>query len=134
VEFVSTIENLEVQPDQAARVVLDERTGTIVVGEQVRVSKVAISHGNLTIKIEDTSKASQPAPLSGGQTVVVPSALMSVEEIGGKSSRVTVFDSGVSIGDMVKALNAIGVKPRDLITIFQTLKSAGALRARLEII
>lgn len=134
VEFVSTIENLEVQPDEAARVVLDERTGTIVVGEQVRVSKVAISHGNLTIKIEDSSKVSQPAPLSGGQTVAVPSALMSVEEIGGKSSRVTVFDSGVSIGDMVKALNAIGVKPRDLITIFQTLKSAGALRARLEII
>lgn len=134
VEFVSSIENLEVEPDMTAKVVLDERTGTIVVGEQVRISKVAISHGNLTIKIGQETSVSQPPPLSAGQTVVVPGSLLTVEEVGGKSDRMMVLDPGVNIGDMVKALNAMGVTPRDLIVIFQTLKTAGALRAQLEII
>ncbi len=134
VEFVSRIENLDVEPDVAAKVVMDERTGTIVVGDQVRISKVAISHGNLTIRIGEKASVNQPPPLSAGQTVVVPSSVLTVEELGGKSDRLIVLDPGVSLGDMVKALNAMGVKPRDLIAIFQTLKVAGALKAKLEII
>lgn len=134
VELVARLENLEVEPDVAAKVVMDERTGTIVVGDQVRISKVAISHGNLTIRISSNSSVSQPPPLSAGQTVVTPSSILTVEELGGKSGRLMVLDPGVSIGDMVKALNAMGVKPRDLISIFQTLKASGALKARLEII
>lgn len=134
VELVSRLENLEVEPDVVAKVVMDERTGTIVVGEQVRISKVAISHGNLTIRIAGKTSVSQPPPLSAGQTVVTPSSILMVEELGGKTDRLMVLDPGVSIGEMVKALNAMGVKPRDLIAIFQTLKSAGALRAQLEII
>ena len=134
VEFVSLIEGLEVETDTEAKVVLDERTGTIIIGENVRISKVAISHGNLTIRIEEKGAVSQPAPLSAGETVVVPQTLLSVEELGGKSDRLMVVDSGVNIGSMVKALNAMGVTPRDLISIFQTLRAAGALNARLEII
>ncbi|HEB71388.1 MAG TPA: flagellar basal body P-ring protein FlgI [Nitrospirae bacterium] len=133
VELVSRLENLEVEPDMAAKVVMDERTGTIVVGEQVRISKVAISHGNLTIRIASKTSVSQPPPLSAGQTVVIPGSILSVGETGGKTDRLMVLDPGVSIGEMVKALNAIGVKPRDLIAIFQTLKAAGALKAQLEI-
>jgi len=134
VEFVATLENVDVEPDVSARVVLDERTGTIVVGDQVRISRVAISHGNLTIKIDDKTSVSQPPPLSAGQTVIVPGSVMTVEEIGGKSDRLLMLEPGVNIGDMVKALNAMGVSPRDLISIFQTLKAAGALKAKLEII
>jgi len=134
VEFVAAIEAIEVNPDVTARVVLDERTGTIVVGEQVRIDRVAISHGNLTIKISGKTTVSQPLPLSAGQTVVVPSSLLNVEEVGGKSDHLMVLEPGVNIGEMVKALNAMGVKSRDLIAIFQTLKAAGALNAKLEII
>ncbi len=134
VEFAAAIESIEVNPDVTARVVLDERTGTIVVGEQVRIDRVAISHGNLTIKISGKTTVSQPLPLSAGQTVVVPSSLLNVEEVGGKSDHLMILEPGVNIGEMVKALNAMGVKPRDLIAIFQTLKAAGALNAKLEII
>lgn len=134
VEMVSLIERLEVETDTQAKVVLDERTGTIIIGENVRISRVAISHGNLTIRIGEQEGVSQPAPFSGGQTVVVPQSLLTVEEVGGKSDRLMVMEPGVNLGEMVKALNAMGVTPRDLIAIFQTLKSAGALDAKLEII
>jgi len=134
VELVAALESLNVETDTQAKVVLDERTGTIIIGENVRISRVAISHGNLTIRIGEKTSASQPAPLSAGETVVVPQTLLSVEEVGGKSDHLVVIEPKTNIGDMVKALNAIGVTPRDLIAIFQTLRSAGALNARLEII
>ncbi|VAX16867.1 Flagellar P-ring protein FlgI [hydrothermal vent metagenome] len=134
VEFISTIERLDVQTDTQAKVVLDERTGTIIIGQNVTISRVAISHGNLTIKIGDGTEVSQPSPLTLGQTVIVPKSILSVEELGGKSGRVMVLEPGANIADLAKALNALGVKPRDLITIFQTLRAANALKAHLEII
>jgi len=134
VELVSKIEGLDISTDTMARVTLDERTGTVVIGENVKISKVAISHGNLVIKVEDVSKASQPKPFAGGQTVVVPKTLLTVEELGGKSEHLSVLEPGVNISDMVKALNAMGVSPRDLIAIFQALKASGALKAQLDII
>lgn len=134
VELVAKIEGLDINTDTQAKVAVDERTGTIVIGENVKISKVAISHGNLVIKVEDLSKASQPKPFAGGQSVVVPKTLLTVEELGGKSERLSVMEPGVNISDLVKALNAMGVSPRDLIAIFQALKASGALKAQLEII
>ncbi|MBF0291633.1 MAG: flagellar basal body P-ring protein FlgI [Nitrospinae bacterium] len=134
VELVAKIEGLDITTDTQAKVALDERTGTVVIGENVRISKVAISHGNLVIRVEDLTKASQPKPLGGGQTVVVPKTLLTVEELGGKSERLSVMEPGVNISDLVKALNAMGVAPRDLIAIFQALKASGALKAQIEII
>lgn len=136
VELISIIENLDVKTDTLAKVVMDERTGTIVIGENVKIARVAISHGSLTIRIGETGKVSQPqVPFAGGETVVVPQTVLAVEELGmGKSDRVMVMEPGVNIGEMVKALNAMGARPRDLIAIFQTLRAAGALKAQLEII
>ena len=134
VELVSRLEGLEVETDTQAKVVLDERSGTIIIGENVKLSKVAISHGNLTIKVDDKTTVSQPRAFAAGQTVTVPKTLLTVEELGGKSDRLMVVEPGINLGDMVKALNAMGVSPRDLIAIFQTLKSSGALKAELEII
>lgn len=134
VEMMALLESLEIETDSQAKVVLDERTGTIIIGEKVKIAKVAISHGDLTIRIGSNDKVSQPAPFSAGNTVVVPKTLLSVERLTGKSDRVMVMDSGVEIGTMVKALNTMGVASRDLIAIFQALKRAGALQATLEII
>jgi flagellar P-ring protein precursor FlgI len=134
VELVARIEGLDISTDTQAKVALDERTGTVVIGENVKISKVAISHGNLVIRVDDLTKASQPRPLSAGQTVVVPKTLLTVEELGGKSERLMVVDPGINISDLVKALNAMGTSPRDLIAIFQALKASGALKAQLEII
>ena len=101
-------------------------------GENVRISTVAIAHGNLSIEIKETPQVSQPLPFSqGGETVVTPDSEVQVQE---GSNPLFVVDSGVSIGSVVKALNALGVSPRDLIAIFQALKAAGALQAELEII
>lgn len=132
VEFMASLESLDVIPDNVARVVLNERTGTIVMGEQVRISTVAVSHGNLSLVIKETPKVSQPAPLSKtGETKVVPNTEMKVEE---EVKRLTVMPEGSSIGDVVRALNALGVTPRDLISILQAVKAAGALQADLTII
>ena len=131
VELIASIETLDVRVDRNAKVVLNERTGTIVMGDDVRISTVAISHGNLTIQIRTEHQVSQPLPFSKGQTVVVPQREVTVEE--GKSQLLLV-DGGVSIGEVVRALNAIGVTPRDLIAILQAMKAAGALQAELEII
>ncbi len=130
-ELIASIETLDVRVDRNAKVVLNERTGTIVMGEDVRISTVAISHGNLTIQIRTEQQVSQPLPFSKGQTVVVPQREVTVEE--GKSQLLLV-DGGVSIGEVVRALNAIGVTPRDLIAILQAMKAAGALQAEIEII
>lgn len=132
VEFVAELERLEVRPDSIARVVMNERTGTIVMGENVRISSVAVSHGNLTLLIREAPQVSQPAPLSpGGETKVVPRTELKVkEETGG----LALVREGATIGDVIKALNAMGVTPRDLIGIMQSIKAAGALQAELVII
>ncbi len=131
VGLMASIENLEIDPDTKAKVVLDERTGTVVMGEQVRVSRVAIAHGNLSIQIKETPQVSQPQPFGQGQTVVTPKSEINAKEQGGK---LVVLRSGTTIGELVRALNAVGVTPRDLISILQSVKAAGALQADLEII
>ncbi|MDY6864220.1 MAG: flagellar basal body P-ring protein FlgI [Thermodesulfobacteriota bacterium] len=131
VDFVAELEILDVPMDSVAKVVLNERTGTIVMGENVRIDTIALSHGNLNIVIKEDKDVNQPLPFSGGQTVVTPeSEVIAEEEKGG----LVIVSSGVTINEVVKALNAIGVSPRDLITIFQVIKASGALRAELEII
>jgi len=132
VEFVAALETLEVKPDVPAKVVLNERTGTIVMGESVRISTVAITHGNLSLVIRETPQVSQPAPFSkNGETKVVPRTDLKVEE---ENRRLLVLQEGASIGDVVRALNLLGVTPRDLISILQAVKAAGALQAELTII
>ena len=132
VQFVTLIESLGVTPDMVSKVVVNERTGTVIMGENVRISTIAIAHGNLSIQIDESQNVSQPLPFSrGGQTVVTPESDIVVQE--GKNP-IFLVESGVSIGEVVKALNALGVSPRDLIAIFQALKAAGALQAELEII
>jgi len=128
--FVAALENVEVTPDSVAKVVLDERTGTVVIGENVRISTVAIAHGNLSIEIKEEPLVSQPAPLSQGRTAVIPRSDVKVKEDGGK---VVLLSDAVTIRDLVRALNSIGVTPRDLVVIFQAIKAAGALQAKLEI-
>ncbi len=132
VQFVTLIESLGVTPDMVSKVVVNERTGTVIMGENVRIATIAIAHGNLSIQIDESQNVSQPLPFSrGGQTVVTPESDIVVQE--GKNP-IFLVESGVSIGEVVKALNALGVSPRDLIAIFQALKAAGALQAELEII
>jgi flagellar P-ring protein FlgI len=132
VGLVSMIEKLDVNPDMGAKVVINERTGTVVMGENVRISTVAIAHGNLSIVIKESPQVSQPLPFSeGGQTVVTPNSDVTVEE---EAKQLVLMQAGASIGDVVGALNALGVSPRDLIAIFQAIKAAGALQAELEVI
>jgi flagellar P-ring protein FlgI len=135
VEYIASIEGLDVSVDAAAKVVVNERTGTVVLGEHVRISTCAISHGNLTISVKNTLNVSQPpAPLVGssaGQTVVTPDVQTEVKE---QESRLMVVDETVTLGEVVRALNAVGVTPRDLVAILSALRSAGALQANLEII
>ena len=130
VEFVSTLESMEVTPDTVAKVVLDERTGTVVIGENVRIATIAIAHGNLSIEIKESQQVSQPPPFSGGATVVTPESDVRVQE---EKANVLLLPQAVTIRDLVRALNSIGVTPRDLIAIFQAIKAAGALQAQLEI-
>jgi len=132
VNLMAEVENLEVEGDQRAKIILDERTGTVVIGENVRISKVAVSHGNLTVKIAESVQVSQPTtPLAGGQTVVTPQTETSVKE---EKSNLAILQSGPSIGELVNSLNSVGVSPRDIIAILNTIKAAGALNADLEII
>lgn len=131
VDFVSQVEQLDVTPDTAARIVVNERTGTIVMGERVRISTVAVSHGNLNLVISEYSNVSQPLPFSEGETVVTPETEIEVSEDAGN---LVVMEQGVSIGDVASALNAIGATPRDLIAIFQAIKASGALYADLVIL
>ncbi len=132
VQLIAAIENLGVTPDAVSRVVINERTGTVIMGENVRISTVAIAHGNLSVQIKETQNVSQPLPFSdNGRTVVTPDSNILVQE--GRKPLFLV-ESGVSISEVVRALNALGVSPRDLISILQALKAAGALQAELEII
>jgi len=130
--FVSQMENLSVEPDAPAKVVIDEVAGVIVMGENVRLSTVAIQQGNLTITVRESPAVSQPQPLSkGGQTVVVPQSDLSVDEEKGK--QFITLRSGASLANLVAGLNALGVTPRDMISILQTIKAAGALQADIEV-
>jgi flagellar P-ring protein FlgI len=132
VKFVSIIENLEIKPDAQAKIVVDEKTGTVVIGENVKISTIAISHGNITIQIKEDQRVSQPLPFSqGGRTVVTPDTKMRVDE---DKARFFVVEGGITIRELVQALNAIGVSTRDMIVILQTIKASGALYADLEII
>lgn len=130
--LIGTLEQLPVRPDTVARVVIDERSGTIVIGEDVRVSRVAITQGNLTIRVVETPQVSQPEPFSNnGQTVVVPRTDIQVNE---DARPFITLGGNVSLQQLVNGLNALGVSPRDVIAILQALKAAGALHADLEVI
>lgn len=131
VEFIAMIESVEVSPDVRARVIVNERTGTVVMGNNVRISTVAIAHGNLSIEITEDPAVSQPGPFSRGVTAVTPQTGIRVEE---GWQRLVMLPTGTSIGDLVSALNAIGVAPRDLVIILQCIKRTGALHADLEVI
>jgi flagellar P-ring protein precursor FlgI len=129
--FISRLEGVTVVPDAVARVVINERTGTVVAGEHVKISTVAVSHGNLSIEIKSQYQISQPQSFSEmGVTVALPEAQAYVEE---EESRMIVLQEGVNIGEVAGALNALGVTPRDMISIFQAIKEAGALQAELVI-
>lgn len=129
--LLAEIEGLVVEPDQPAKIVIDEGSGVIVMGENVRVSTVAIAQGNLTIQISEQPAVSQPAPFSEGETVVVPQSGVEVLEDG---TGLAVLDGGVPLRDLVDGLNALGVTPRDMISILQALKVAGALQAEIEVL
>jgi flagellar P-ring protein precursor FlgI len=152
VPLLAKLGELDVTPDAAARVIVNEKTGTIVIGENVGISTVAVAHGNLSIQIKETKEVSQPRPFGvsreisnaapammpngtvvaqGGATVVTPNTDVSVNE---EKTGLVLIEKKRTVGELVKGLNAIGVSPRDLITILQTIKAAGALQAELEII
>jgi len=130
-DFIAELERLQVETDRVARVIINERTGTIVMGKEVRVSPVAIMHGNLTVEIETTFNVSQPAPLSQGKTEVVPQVEVAAKE---EKSRNVILKQGATVEELVHALGAIGSTPRDVIAILQSLRAAGALEAELEVI
>ncbi len=131
VTFVSDLENIDVIPDTPARIVVNERTGTIVMGQEVRISTVAVSHGNLNLVISESIQISQPNPLAAGETVAAPQTTINTLE---EEGNLVVLERGVNIGEIAKALNAIGATPRDLISIFQAIKAAGALQGELVIL
>ena len=128
VDFISQVETIEIQPDVIAKVVINERTGTIVVGENVTISPVAISHGAIHIEIQAVPVISQPSPFSQGQTVVTQLTTINVYQ---DTTVVTAIEGVATVRDIARALNALKVLPRDIIAIFQALKEAGALKAEL---
>jgi flagellar P-ring protein precursor FlgI len=133
VGMMTELEQLMATPDQVAKVVIDEQSGVIVMGENVHISTVAVAQGNLTIKINETPQVSQPAPLStGGTTTIVPRSDVSVDE--GKDNKLAMLKYGVSLQQLVQSLNALGIGPRDMISILQSIKAAGALQADLEML
>jgi len=131
VDLVAKLEALDAEPDAVARVVIDERTGTIVAGAAVTLGPAAIAYGAINVDVNENPAVSQPGPLSTGQTVVAPQSQVKVEEQGGK---LQVVQGAATVGGVAAALNTLGVKPRDLAAIFQALKAAGALRAELQIL
>ena len=130
VAMLTEIEQLQVEPDEAAKIVIDERSGVIVIGRDVRVSTVAVAQGNLTVTISEAPQVSQPAPFSRGRTVTVPRTQVGVQEEG---KRLALVQEGVSLQQIVDGLNALGIGPRDLITILQAIKAAGAIQADIEV-
>jgi flagellar P-ring protein FlgI len=130
-EFMAELENLTVEADRPARVVINERTGTIVLGKEVRVAPVAILHGNLTVEVETVENVSQPGPMSSGTTTMVPQTTVATKE---EKARTVILKQGATVEELVRALSAIGSTPRDIIAILQGLRSAGALEADVEVI
>lgn len=130
-EFIATLEALEINPDQSARIVINEKTGTIVVGQHVSIAPVVVSHGGITVEIQSLPIISQPAPFSGGETVVEDESSITITE---EVAHVIYLAETGSIQDVAASLNAIGATARDIIAIFQALKQAGALRAELIIL
>jgi flagellar P-ring protein precursor FlgI len=128
---IGRIENLPVEPERRARVVVDQRSGTIVMGADVRISRVAVAQGNLTLRIEEAPVAVQPNPFAPGETVVVPRTTAAIDEEPG--TRLAEIGSGASLSDVVAGLNALGVSPRDMIDILKSIKAAGALHAEFEV-
>jgi flagellar P-ring protein precursor FlgI len=132
VPFLSLIENLEMNPGEAAaKVVVNSRSGTVVIGQHVRVQPAAVTHGNLSVTISSAPEVSQPNPLSQGETVITPNFDVEVTE---EDSRMFVFNPGVSLDEIVRAVNQVGAAPGDLVAILEALKQAGALRAELVVI
>jgi flagellar P-ring protein precursor FlgI len=133
VQLLADIELLPVETDQAAKIVIDEASGTIVMGENVRINTVAVAQGNLTVKIEEVPQVSQPNPFAprGAETVVTGTTNISVDEQPGR--RMAVMEKGATLKELVGGLNALGVGPRDLITILQTIRAAGALQADIQV-
>ena len=131
VDVLGRIEDLRVEPDSPAVVVIDEASGTIVMGANVRISTVAIAQGNLTIRVSEAPQVSQPEALSNGRTAVVPRTSIQVDDSGDK--RLGILRGGVTLRDLVASLNALGVGPRDMISILQSIKAAGALQADLQV-
>jgi flagellar P-ring protein precursor FlgI len=133
VAFLSVLENLDLDPGEAAaRVIINSRTGTVVIGDHVRVTPAAVSHGSLTVTIKEDLKVSQPTALSqGGQTVTVPDSAIDVQQ---KASRMFLFEPGVSLDEIVRAVNQVGAAPGDLVAILEALQQAGALHAELIVI
>jgi flagellar P-ring protein FlgI len=131
VSLLTEVEQLRIDPDQPAKIVIDERSGIIVMGNDVRVSTVAVAQGNLTVTITEQPQVSQPTPFShGGRTTVVPRTQIGVQEDGKK---LAVVRSGVSLQQLVNGLNSLGIGPRDLIAILQAIKAAGAIQADIEV-
>lgn len=130
VPLIASVENLEVDPQSPAKVVVDERTGTVVLGRDVRVSQVAVAHGNLEIVVQESAQVSQPGPFSQGQTVVTPETGITINQ---ENRRLHMLE-GATLQELVDGLNAIGATPMDLISILKTLKASGALHAELEVI
>jgi flagellar P-ring protein FlgI len=131
IDTLGVIEDLRVEPDNAAIVVIDEASGTIVMGANVRISTVAIAQGNLTIRVTETPEVSQPGPLSKGKTVIAPRTTIDIDDQHDK--KLGILSAGVTLRDLVASLNALGVGPRDMISILQSIKAAGALQADLEV-
>jgi flagellar P-ring protein precursor FlgI len=131
ISFITQLETLEVQTDTPARVIIDEVAGVIVMGDDVRISTVAIAQGNLTIQVQETPSVSQPTPFSQGQTTLVPQSGVKVDEETGR--KLITLKDGASLSSLVQGLNALGVTPRDMISILQAIKAAGALQADIEV-
>lgn len=132
VSFISLLENLTLKPAEAsARIIINSRTGTVVIGKHVQVLPAAVSHGNLIVTITNTPRVSQPAALSEGQTVVVPGSELELKQ---ENNRMFKFDPGISLDQIVEAVNEVGAAPGDLVAILEALKEAGALHAELIVI
>ena len=130
VPLMASLENIEITPDSAAKVVVDEKTGTIILGRDVRISRVAVAHGNLQVIVQENQDVSQPGPFSGGSTVVTPSTDIATRE---EQRNLNILE-GATLQELVDALNSVGATPRDLISILRSMKAAGALHAHLEVI
>lgn len=132
VDLMTKVEQIKVEPDQLAKVVIDETSGIIVIGKDVKINRLAIAQGNLTIRITEVPFVSQPLPFSNGETVVGVNTAIDINE--GVDSKLSVLETGVNLQELVNGLNALGVTPRDLISILQAIKASGALQADIEVI